>query len=163
MPLFFSIPEFLSQKAVSTNMLRQPLTIPLKDRTGNSYGYQQKVNLRPGLDVQIDDYTLQEDLIVDLGEEAPCTPQQHLEMSFMLSGHNLHENVQPYQSFFVAKWKDSCGGQFNWQADERILKFDIHIEPALFETFIGEQLEVLPSLLRHHFLNYLLAEFSRSG
>lgn len=148
MPLFMSVPEFLSQQAVVTNVIRQPLTIPLKDRTGNSYGYQQKVNLRPGLDVQIDDYTLQEDLIVDLGEKAACTPRQHLEMSFMLSGHNLREKVQPCHSFFLAKWRDSYGAQFNWQANERILKFDIHIDPTLFESLVGEPLKALPSPLK---------------
>ncbi|WP_299402827.1 AraC family transcriptional regulator [Acaryochloris sp. IP29b_bin.148] len=151
MTLFLSVPEFLSQQADETSLrkaIRQPWTIPLKDRTGNSHGYQQRVKLRPGLHLQIDDYTLQDDLIVDLGEDKPCAPYQHLEMSFMLSGHNLHEKMQPDHSFILAEWKESLGAKFNWQADERVLKFDIHIESTLFETLVGEQLEVLPSLLK---------------
>lgn len=151
MSLFLSVPEFWSQQADETNLreaIRQPWTISLKDKTGNSHGYQQCVKLRPGLNVQIDDYTLHDDLIVDFGEDKPCAPYQHLEMSFMLSGHNPHGKVQPDHSFFLAKWRDLSGAQFNWQAGERVLKFDIHIKPALFETLVGEQLEALPSLLR---------------
>ena len=36
----------------------------------------------------------------------------------------------------------------DWPAGERILKFDIHIDPALFETFVGEQFDALPPPLR---------------
>lgn len=146
MALFLSRPEALSQcpQAERRWLMRQPWTIPLIDTSGKSQGYRQEVNLRPGLNVLIDDYTLQDDLVVDLGKEEPCAPRHHLELSFMLSGHNLREKVQPYSSFIVATWNESCGGQFLWQADEHVLKFDIHIKPALFETLIGEPFDALP-------------------
>lgn len=150
MTLFLSVPEALSQhpQAEQTRSMRQPWTIPLIDAAGKSQGYRQSVNLRPGLNVLIDDYTLQDDLVVDYGEDELCDPRQHLEMSFMLSGHNCHEKVQPCHSFILAEWNDSGGGQFNWQADERVLKFDIHIKPALFETLVDGEFDALPPLLR---------------
>jgi hypothetical protein len=105
------------------------------------------VNLRPGLNILIDEYTLQDDLVVDYGEDEPCDPRQHLEMSFMLSGHNLPKKMRPCHSFILAKWKGWYGGQFDWQAGDRVLKFDIHIKPTLFKALVGEQLDVLPPLL----------------
>lgn len=156
MTLFFSVPECLSQHPDPTELqqtLRQPWTITLNDTTGRSYGYRQEVNLRPGLNLLIDDYTLQEDLIVETGSGKPCEPSPGLEISFMLSGHNRLEGVQSYHNFFRADWDDSDGGQFHWQADERVLKFDIHIEPALFEALVGEQLEALPLTLRQFVQN----------
>jgi len=150
MTLILSIPEALSQhpQAEQVQSMRQPWTIPLIDAAGKSQGYRQAVNLRPGLNILIDDYTLQDDLVVDYGEDDPCAPRQHLEMSFMLSGQNHHEEMQPCHSFILAKWNDSYGGQFNWQADERVLKFDIHIKPDLFETLVGGEFDALPPLLR---------------
>jgi len=150
MTLFLSVPEALSQhpQAEPTQLMRQPWTIPLIDASGKSHGYRQEVNLRPGLNILIDDYTLQDDLVVDYGEDEPCDPYQHLEMSFMLSGHNRHEAVQPCHSFILAEWNDLCGAQFHWQAGERVLKFDIHIEPDLFETLVGGEFDALPPLLR---------------
>lgn len=61
MTLFLSVPEALSQhpQAEPLESMRQPWTIPLIDAAGKSQGYRQAVNLRPGLGVLIDDYTLQ--------------------------------------------------------------------------------------------------------
>ncbi|MBW4653060.1 MAG: AraC family transcriptional regulator [Kaiparowitsia implicata GSE-PSE-MK54-09C] len=150
MTLFLSVPEALSQQhqAEQIQSLRQPWTIPLIDAFGKSHGYRQNVDLRPGLNVLIDDYTLQDDLIVEIGNVVPCTPELGMEMSFMVSGHNRLENVRPCHSFFVATWRDLEGGQFKWQADERVLKVDIHIEPALLETLVGDQMGTFPPLLR---------------
>ncbi|MGJ3251623.1 MAG: helix-turn-helix transcriptional regulator [Elainellaceae cyanobacterium] len=150
MPLFISVPEALSQhpQAEQTQSIRQPWTIPLIDAAGKSHGYRQEVNLRLGLNILIDDYTLQDNLVVDYGEEEPYDPSRCLEMSFMLSGHNHSEEVKPCHSFILAKWDDSGGGRFNWRANERVLKFDIHIEPALFETLVDGEFDALPPLLR---------------
>ncbi len=151
MPLFLSVPDFLSQQT-DTSLLEatwQPWTIPLVDATGRSHGYRQGVNLRSGLNVLIDDYTLQEDLIVEIGSGNPHEPEVGLEMSFMLSGHNRNEGVQTQHSFFDASWGDGTkDGWAYWQAGEQVLKFDIHIDAALFETLVGEQLQALPAPLQ---------------
>jgi len=150
MTLFLSVPEALSQypQAEPTQAMRQPWTMPLLDAAGKSQGYRQAVNLRPGLGILIDDYTLQDNLTVETGRGDPCAPRQHLEMSFMLVGHNRSEGVQPTHNFFYAGWSNRNGGQFHWQEGERVLKFDVFIEPALFETLVGDQFEALPHLLR---------------
>jgi AraC-like DNA-binding protein len=149
MSLLLSVTEALSQhpQAEPIQSIRQPRTIPLIDTTGKSRGYRQEVDLRLGLNILIDDYTLREDLIVETGEGKPCEPSLTFEMSFMLSGYNHGEKVQPCHNFFLAHWCDRDGGPFPWQAGERVLKFDIHIEPALFKTLVGQQFEVLPSPL----------------
>lgn len=147
MTLFLSVPEFLSQQADVTSLLksiRQPWTVPLKDATGRSHGYRKEVNLRPGLSVLIDDYTLQDNLIVELSSGPVCEPSLGLEMSFVLSGHNRTEDIQVHHNFLDVSWNSSDTGHFDWQAGERILKLDIHIEPNLFMTFVGEKLEMLP-------------------
>ena len=77
MTLSLSVPEFLSQHpnlARQRKEIRQPWEIPLVDISGHSYGYRQEVNLRPGLNVLIDDYTLQEDLVVETDSDEACSP-----------------------------------------------------------------------------------------
>ncbi|MGF1567349.1 MAG: helix-turn-helix domain-containing protein [Nodosilinea sp.] len=151
MTLFISVPEAESQRPQAADLsqgLRQPWTIPLNDAAGKSQGYRQEVDLRPGLSVLIDDYRLQDDLIVEIGCSESCAPSLGMEMSFMLSGHNRQEKVPSGHNFFLVDWCDLEGGQFYWRAGERVLKFDIHIDPALFKTLVSEQLDTLPLKLR---------------
>ena len=152
MTLLLSVPEYLSQHpemAKRRHQVRQPITVPLKDASGKSHGYRQFVDLRPGLNILIDDYTLQEDLWVETRKEA-YPLHWHMEMSFMLSAHNHNEGVPAYHNFLDANWLDSAGGSFPWQSDERVLKFDIHLNQAVFTAFWGEQLEMLPDSLAEH-------------
>ncbi|MGD1936798.1 MAG: hypothetical protein ACFCA4_04495 [Cyanophyceae cyanobacterium] len=91
MTLLLSMPEFWSQNpeiAATVQKARQPWTMPLKDASGKSQGYRQSINLRPGLNVLIDDFTLQDDLLIEKGERLVCSPRFCLEMSFMLSASN---------------------------------------------------------------------------
>jgi AraC-like DNA-binding protein len=151
MTLSLSVPEFLNQHpelATQTEAVRSPWTIPLRDPTGRSHGYRQEINLRPGLSLLIDDYTLKEDLHVEAGSGEACEPSLALELSFMLSGQNQSEGVPSRHNFLAASWDDTDGGRFHWQAGERVLKFDIHLEAGLLETLLGKQLESLPSSFR---------------
>lgn len=147
MTLLLSVPEFLSQHPeVESQMeaVRSPWTIPLIDSSGRSHGYRQEVNLRPGLNLLIDDYTLAEDLVVEVGNGEACEPCLELEMSFMLSGQNQLEEVRSHNNFLMASWEEINGGQFRWQGGGRVLKLDIHIEPELVESLFGAQLDNLP-------------------
>lgn len=155
MSLFLSVPKFSSQYDQVDGFVQEvyrPWTIPLNDTTGHSYGYRQLVNLRQGLNVLIDDYTLKEDLIV----KPPGVGDAwlRLEMSFMLSGKNRYEEVQPCHNFLTAGWATGKSGQFHWQAGERVLKFDIHMEPNFFNTLLDEQFDALPSLLRQNIKSF---------
>ena len=144
MTLFLSVPEFLSQQPDAVELQQTPQqlwTIPLKDTIGGSYGYRQRVNLRRGLDLRIEDYTLQEDLVVEVGKGEPREPRLCLEMSFMLCGHNRDEGVQPHHNFLECNWGASDGGQFHWQAGQHVLKFDIHIYCEQFEHLINRQFQ----------------------
>ncbi|NJM98355.1 MAG: helix-turn-helix transcriptional regulator [Phormidesmis sp. RL_2_1] len=151
MPLSLSVPEFLSQHpdlSIKQQAVRSPWTIPLYDPTGRSHGYRQEINLRTGLSLLVDDYTLKEDLYVETGSGQACEPALELELSFMLSGHNHLEGVPSRHNFLAASWDDTDGGRFHWQAGERVLKFDIHMEAGLLETLLGRQLENLPPSFR---------------
>ncbi|PZO18387.1 MAG: hypothetical protein DCF25_09850 [Leptolyngbya foveolarum] len=111
MTLSLSVPEFLSQHpdvCKQTEAVRSPWKIPLHDPRGLSHGYRQEVNLRPGLNLLIDDYTLAEDLVVEAGSGEACEPYLDLEMSFMLSGQNREEEVRsPSESNPLAQFSTS--------------------------------------------------------
>jgi len=150
MTLFLSGPEFISQ--CSQYQEKYPVqkvwTIPLHYPKRKSSGYRQWFDLRPGLGLLIDDYTLHDDLIVETGTGETFEPWLCFELSFMLSGNNRTEGVRSHENFLVAEWTEKNGGQFYWQA-ERVLKFDIHVAPDLFNTLINHQFEALsPALIQ---------------
>lgn len=150
MSLLLSVPDFISQQDNQDlfEEIRQPWIIPLEDPTGRSFGSRWGVNLRPGLDILIDDYTLQEDLTVEIGADVP-DELAWLEMSFMLSGHNRSEGVQAHHSFFDAGWEEDTAEELAlWQAGDRVFKFDFHIEKTLFQTLVGEQIQIFPQSLQ---------------
>ncbi|MEO0767837.1 MAG: AraC family transcriptional regulator [Cyanobacteria bacterium J06649_4] len=151
MTLLLSVPEFLSQHPdieSQIEAMRSPWTIPLHDPTGRSHGYRQEVNLRTGLTLLIDDYTLTEELIVETESDDTEEPCLELEMSFMLSGQNQLENVRSRHNFIEAAWHDSADGHFHWRSGERVLKLDIHIDSALFASLVGDNCSDLPDSLR---------------
>ena len=146
MTLLFSVPEFMSQHpevAERRRAVRQPLTIPLEDASGKSHGYRQSVNLRPGLSILIDDYTLQEDLWIEKRKEA-CLSELDIEMSFMLSANNPSEGVPAHHNFLCAGRWELDSGITSRYSGEPILKLDIHFKPAVFKSLLGDQLETLP-------------------
>ncbi len=149
MTLLLSVPEFLNQHpeiAERQQALRLPWTLPLKDASGKNQGYRQGINLRPGLDILIDDYTLQEELRVETGSGKNSHSFLQIEMSFMLSADNCVEGVPAHHNFLDAGWYENfAGGVFTWPPGERILKFDIHFEPAVFSALLCDQLDALPT------------------
>ncbi|OKH42888.1 AraC family transcriptional regulator [Calothrix sp. HK-06] len=123
----------------------QTVEIQLNDPKNLSKGYRRSIEICPGLDFLIDDYTLQEDLTVEL---ADGTPGSQLELSFSLLGSNYTEKTHKGQNFFAAGWHSGKGGFFKWQAGSRILKFDIHLEVPFFQTLIADDIEQLPQQMR---------------
>ena len=113
----------------------------LHDPRGISQGYRQYTNPSPGLWLQVDDYTLHEDLVVEL---RPREPESILELSFAMSGNNQTEQVTEGSNFLQAYVQGEVNsGYFQWQAGDRVLKFDIHME-FQFLPWIAHQLEQLP-------------------
>ncbi|MES1025387.1 AraC family transcriptional regulator [Gloeocapsa sp. BRSZ] len=135
MTLILSVPEFLSQQ----DELPQTYEIPLYDPTGQSQGYRRSQDLRPGLNLLIDNYTLQENLIVDT--QIPDLPNESYasEFSFMICGNNTNEQVHSGQNFLELGW--SAGGFIEWQAGQHILKLDIHIEQPFYESIVADLAE----------------------
>lgn len=130
MTLILSVPDFLSQQ----DELPQTYEIPLYDPTGQSQGYRRSQDLRPGLNLLIDNYTLQENLVVDTRLRNYTDETSGSEFSFMICGNNPGEQIHDGQNFLEVGW--TRGGFVEWQAQQQILKLDIHVKPPLYESII---------------------------
>ncbi len=113
----------------------------LHDPKGISHGYRRWLHLRPGISLLIDDYHLQENLVVENSQTQPCT---FLELGFSILGHNAGVDLRKGQNFVALEVDTGEGGWTEWQAQERILKLDIHIEYSLFENLVLSYLDKLP-------------------
>jgi AraC family transcriptional regulator, transcriptional activator of the genes for pyochelin and ferripyochelin receptors len=148
MALTISVEEFYKQtfqieeKNISPY---QTIEIPLNDPKNLSKGYRRSIEICPGLDFLIDDYTLQDDLTVEVADGIPGSD---LELSFSILGDNYCENTPCGQNFFSAGWYLGGGGLFKWKAGSRILKFDIHLEVPFFQNLIANEIELLPQKMR---------------
>ncbi|PIG93266.1 hypothetical protein [Gloeocapsopsis sp. IPPAS B-1203] len=104
MTLFLCVPEFINQ--CSQYQEKYPIqkvwTIPLHEPKRQSSEYRQWFDLRPGLWLLIDDYTLHDDLIMETGTGEPFEPWLCFELSFMLSGNNRTEEVRSHENFLSA-------------------------------------------------------------
>ncbi len=123
----------------------QPKTyeFQLYDPKGISHGYRNWFHLRPGISLLVEDYKLQENLVVETSRTQSFTS---LELGFSICGQSCDNNISSGQNFI---WLDSDtdADEVNtkeWQAQERILKLDIHIEYSLFESLVLSHLDKLP-------------------
>lgn len=117
----------------------------LNDHTGLSQGYRQWIELNSELGLQIDEYMLSEDLVI---ETLPCDFTALVELSFSISGNNRKESIAEGHNFFEAYVEGAANSSyFYWPSGERVLKFDIHMEFGFFSALIGEQMDRLPSEL----------------
>ncbi|MBW4549525.1 MAG: AraC family transcriptional regulator [Aphanocapsa sp. GSE-SYN-MK-11-07L] len=140
---------FLSETELYQEFLQQPdkpnsdtWTGYLNDPRQLSQGYRQYIDLCSGLDLQIDDYILDQDLVV---ENAATPPENCLELSFSVWGDNRTEGVAQGQNFLQAYICDQTPeGFFAWKAGDRVLKLDIHMEFEFFATLINAQYDQLP-------------------
>ncbi len=119
--------------------------ILLHDPKQLSQGYRRWMEVCEGMDILIDDYTLKEDLIVQL---ASGEPGSQLELSFSILGDNHHEQTSCGQNFFLVHKHSGDGGLFKWKGETRILKFDIHLDINFFKNLIAGEVEQLPQLMQ---------------
>lgn len=160
MTLILSVDKRIQQSSELTASSWYTYSLQLEDPMQQSQGYRRSLNLRPGLNLLIDDYTLQDDLIV---ETEAGQPGMVLEFSFMLSGKNVTEYTLPGNNFLEAYWDHGQGGRFHWQAGTRVLKVDIHIKPDAFETLVAEQIDGLPIALQQALRNRDRFEYYQTG
>jgi AraC family transcriptional regulator, transcriptional activator of the genes for pyochelin and ferripyochelin receptors len=149
MTLIISEEDFYKQivrvEEEKNSLLYQTIEIPLNDPKQLSKGYRRSIDICPGLDFLIDDYTLGEDLTVELCDREPGS---QLELSFSLLGDNYDEKAPCGQNFFWAGWDSGEEGLFKWRGGSRILKFDIHLDVCFFQALIADELEQLPQQMR---------------
>lgn len=162
MTLILSVDELIQQPLQKAATIPwQAYSLQLDDPKQQSQGYRRSLNLRSGLNLLIDHYTLQDDLIVETerGELA----QSCLELSFMLSGNNHTENVFSGMNLLQVYWDNGEGGRFHWQPGDRILKVDIHIDADQFEALIAETCERLPQPLQQGLADCAEADYRSTG
>jgi len=120
----------------------------IHDPQGMSHGYRQWFHLRPGISLLTDHYQLNNDLIVEKISAPNCL---WLELSFSIFGNNNNEDVYSGQNFLYVYRELGKAGYTKWQAQERILKFDIHIEYSQIQKLLAHQMDVLPVSFRQMF------------
>lgn len=148
MTLIISEEEFyqqIFQTAPEKISSYETVEITLDDPKHLSQGYRRSIDICPGLNLLIDDYTLQEDLIVEV---ASSEPEPQLELSFSLLGNNYTEETRCGQNFFLAHWHSGERSFFKWFGGSRILKFDIHFDVWFFKNLIADEIEQLPPLMQ---------------
>ncbi|RUT07362.1 AraC family transcriptional regulator [Dulcicalothrix desertica PCC 7102] len=114
----------------------------LHDPKGMSHGCRRWYHLRPGISILMEDYNLQENLVVETNQIQACTC---LELGFSLLGSSTNSDISPGQNFVLLELDTGEADWKEWQAQERILKLDIHIEYSLFENLVFPHLEKLPA------------------
>lgn len=121
--------------------------IPLVDPSKQSQGYRKWIDLSPGLDLQIDHYILQDDLIVTTNGSTTETDALDFELSFMIEGRNTTEAVIAGQNFLQAYHEEGDETYFEWTAGQQVTKLDLHFNVDWIQKLVIDSVTPLPSLL----------------
>jgi AraC-like DNA-binding protein len=113
----------------------------LYDPKGISYGKRSWFHLRPEISLLVEDYKLQENLVVETSPTQPCT---FLELGFGVFGNSYDTNLNSGQNFISLDSDTDESNTKEWLAQERILKIDIHIEYSFFESLVLSSNDTLP-------------------
>ncbi|HIK06870.1 MAG TPA: helix-turn-helix transcriptional regulator [Trichormus sp. M33_DOE_039] len=141
--------HLLPSTSLDNNSHFQPITYEfrLHDPKGISHGYRYWYHVRPGISLLIDDYKLQEDLVVVTTPNQNCT---YLELGFSIFNHSDHNrDVKTGQNFVSLAVDNGERGYQEWEAQERMLKLDVHIEYSLFKSLTIPHFDTLPVNLRN--------------
>jgi AraC-like DNA-binding protein len=134
--------HLLSANLLDSNSHFQPkiYELQLRDPKGISHGYRRWFHLRPGISLLVEDYKLRENLVVETSANQLTT---YLELGFSLLGHSSGIDIKSGQNFISLELDTGESNWQEWQAQERILKLDIHIEYSLLESLIFPYLNKL--------------------
>ncbi|NDJ21717.1 hypothetical protein GS682_08715 [Nostoc sp. B(2019)] len=110
-------------------------------------GYSRIIELRQGLELAISKYHLHDHLITQATERKH--PQEY---SFYLSGGytdqikslSIDAGEYGFYGSGIAS-KERC----QWLATEQLFEINVHIEPEIFHSFIGDKSGQLPPELQH--------------
>ncbi len=137
--------RLLPLKSLDNQSCFQPKTYEFQvhDPKGISHGSRNWFHLRPGISLLIENYKLQENLVVETSQDQSSTS---LELGFSIFGHACGTNICPGQNFISLDLDTDADGTNTkeWLAQERILKLDIHIEYSLFESLVLSRNDELP-------------------
>ncbi|MBE9190066.1 helix-turn-helix transcriptional regulator [Gloeocapsopsis crepidinum LEGE 06123] len=105
-------------------------------------GFVREISLRDGLDLAIANYQLHDDIISESSDfEHP------LEYTFNIAdGYQNSANTIPYHLYGSGVAPGECWKQF---AKQRSMWVSVHIEPEVFQSFVGNTTEQVPEALQH--------------
>ncbi|MFQ4143528.1 AraC family transcriptional regulator [Chlorogloeopsis sp. ULAP02] len=122
-------------------------------------GFCGEIELRDDLYLEISEYQLYDDLILKLPER-----QHPLEYSFYLAGYHQDKH------FSAGNGQNRLWGsglaptdKFKSFKSEKIIELNVHMEPELFQLFIGKEKKQLPEELTHLVRQPHQEYYSRSG
>ncbi|MBD2165573.1 helix-turn-helix transcriptional regulator [Calothrix membranacea FACHB-236] len=126
----------------------QPITYEFKlhDPKGISHGYRHWYHLRPGISLLIDNYNLQEDLVIVTSSNQTCT---YLELGFNIFSDSSDGDLRTGKNFVLLDVDHGEIGYQEWKAQARLFKLDIHIEYSLFKSLIISHFDILPVNFRN--------------
>lgn len=130
----------------NSNFKAKTYELQIHDPKGISYGSRRWFHLRPGISLLVEDYNLQENLVV---ETCQTQPYIFLELSFSLFGHNPSVNLRTGQNFVSLEIDTGESDYKEWLAQKKILKLDIHIEYSFFQGLILSHVDKLPVNLQN--------------
>ncbi|MEM1256744.1 MAG: AraC family transcriptional regulator [Cyanobacteria bacterium P01_H01_bin.21] len=129
-------------EADTTSVNAYETVLPYPNQLGK--GHCRHIELREGIDVSIKNYQLHSDVVIPMPER-----EHSVEYEFCISGQHRQPNG------LVAGRHVLCGSGTApveiWErsAKEPFLKINVHIEPSLLQTFLGESFDLTTARLAH--------------
>ncbi|NJN38375.1 MAG: helix-turn-helix transcriptional regulator [Acaryochloridaceae cyanobacterium CSU_3_4] len=118
------------------------------DPSEQSQGYRKSIDLSSSLNVLIDHYNLQEDLLVTANSAPNAAEALEFELSFMIQGHNQSEKISAGQNFLLADRDEGGKTYFEWAAGQRVAKLDIHFDLDWIQMLVADSVTLLPPILQ---------------
>jgi AraC family transcriptional regulator, transcriptional activator of the genes for pyochelin and ferripyochelin receptors len=105
-------------------------------------GYYWEIQLRDGLELAIAEYESYDDIIIE-----SCDREHPIEYTFHLSGcgQSLSESVS-----YMLYGSGIAPGEYHKQVAHQPIKLiNVHIQPDVFQAFVGNSSEPIPGALQH--------------
>lgn len=119
-------------------------------------GFMREIHLRDGLELAIADYQSHEDLILDSPDR-----KHPLEYTFHIPNH--YSTLANPVSYYLFGSGIAPKERYQEYTHQRITWVSVHIEPEMFQTFVGHPDGEIPAALRHLVGNPNQEYYARPG
>ncbi len=118
------------------------LVLPYPERLGK--GCYRSIDLREGVELRIEDYRLHDDLVVQSPERS-----HPIEYSFYLTDKGMQSASLSRSQYFVFGSGTAPLETYSTPGNEQILEVNVHLEPAILQSFLGESFDLTSAGLAH--------------